>query len=276
MSTGSLGIVVPTFNASATLPQTLASLRPAVDAGAKVLVVDGGSEDQTPAIVREEGFPITTVRGNMYTAINAGMRELCTEWLTWINADDLLYCHQLNGRIKAAGSSDVAYGPVDFIDLEGRYVHTWGSAFTNDLRVLYRAGYSPLLQQGTIFRRSVFLAINGFREQFRLVGDADFWWRALDAGVAFKRSRYPSVAAFRLHPGQLSQRYAVEMHEEHSRLLHEHGGTRRSFLSLMALSRFRGANLGRYVVRTLRRYDLDGRLVLPRSYDLYKCKEVGS
>lgn len=244
-------------------------------AGAKVLVVDGGSDDRTPAIVQTEGLPMIEVSGNMYAALNAGMRQLNTEWLTWINGDDLLYCDRLACRIKSAGSSGVIYGAVDFIDLESRYVHTWASASSNDLLVLYRAGYSPLLQQGAIFRRSVFLALQGFRENFRLVSDADFWWRALDAGVIFKRTRHPTVAAFRLHPGQLSQRFAVEMNQEHALMLNEHGGARTSWRSVLALCRFRGANLSRYVVRSLRRYDLDGRLLVPRSYDLYQSAESG-
>lgn len=254
----SLGIVVPTLNAAQTLAQTLLSIQPAVVRGAELIVVDGGSKDDTLRIAGQHDAKTLTVDGNMYAALNAGMRLLQTEWFTWINADDLLFCDILADRITAAGAARVAYGPVDFIDKSGRFVHSWASARPKDLLPLYRAGLSPLLQQGTLFHREVFAALDGFRETYRFVGDADFWWRALERGFRFLRTTHPSVAAFRLHGQQLSQSSASEMRAEHTRMVREHGGCRPTLHGYLSATRFRGANFSRYVVRFLRRRDLEG------------------
>jgi hypothetical protein len=149
----------------------------------------------------------------------------------------------------------------------GTFVHSWMSAAPADLLPLYSAGYSPLLQQGTLFRRSVFERLNGFDESYRFVGDADFWWRALEAGHVFRRDAHPPVAAFRLHSGQLTQRFNTPMQAEHERMVSAHGGRRRSLRSWSALCRFRGGNMPSYIVRFLRRRDLEGRIRLARSYD---------
>lgn len=264
------GIVVPALNAAAMLRATLLSLRAAVAAGAEVLLVDGGSTDDTVAIAESEGVAVATAAGNMYAAINAGLRRVGGDWLTWINADDLLYADRLTGRIRSAGAADVLYGPVDFIDPAGRFVHTWTSAAAADLLPLYRAGYSPLLQQGTLFRRAVFDRLHGFDESYRFVADADFWWRALEAGVVFQRATHPPVGAFRLHAGQMSQRFACEMQAEHNRMVAGHGGRRRTLRSWLGLLRLRGVNLSSYAIRFLRRGVLEGWPRMPGSYDVVR------
>jgi glycosyltransferase involved in cell wall biosynthesis len=270
MNPPSLGVVVPSLNAAPTIVSTLRSLEPAVAAGAQVLVVDGGSTDGTMEAARTAGVPVLHHDGGMYAALNAGFRQLPCDWLTWINADDLLYCSALWQRLAEVGDAAVTYGPVDFLDTRGRFVHCWRSARPGDLLRLYRAGYSPLLQQGTLFRRRVYEELGGFVEDFRLVADADFWWRALERGFSFRRSSHPPVAGFRLHPEQLSQRWAGDMKLEHQRMVDAHGGQRRTPGSWLALGRHRCHNLSGYIVRALRRRDLEGNTRLAASYDVVR------
>lgn len=267
--TQDLGIVIPTLNAASTLEATLTSVSPARDSGADIIVVDGGSSDATTEIAERHNVPVTELRRpGLYAALNTGFASVRGEWLTWINADDLLYASTLSNRLEQSYDADVMYGPIDYIDRAGRFVHSWTSASPADLLPLYQAGYSPLLQQGTLFRRQVFDSLDGFDESYRFVGDADFWWQALEAGKRFRRCTYPPVAAFRLHGGQLSQRHAGPMRDEHQHMVAAHGGQRRTLRSWLALCRFRGRNLPSYVVRCLRRYDLEGRLRLAKSYDV--------
>ena len=262
-----IGIAIPTLDAERTLPATLESLRAARRQGAAVVLIDGGSTDRTLAIAAAADIQVITAQGSMYAALNTGFRTLRKSWLTWINADDLLYADGIAPRLQVTTGVDVIYGAVDFIDSSGRFVHSWMSAAPADLLPLYSAGYSPLLQQGTLFRRSVFERLNGFDESYRFVGDADFWWRALEAGHVFRRDAHPPVAAFRLHSGQLTQRFNTPMQAEHERMVSAHGGRHRSLRSWSALCRFRGGNMPSYIVRFLRRRDLEGRIRLARSYD---------
>lgn len=261
-----LGIVIPALDAAGTLRETLQSVRAAMALGAKAILVDGGSQDDTVAITRSFEIHHITTPGTMYAAINAGTAALDTPWLTWINADDILYPDALARRLHDAGTADVVYGAVDFIDNAGRFVHCWRSARVANLRVLYRAGYSPLLQQGVIFRRKTFEGVGGFDSSLRFVGDADFWWKALEQGHRFGRHPYPPAAAFRLHPSQMSQRHASEMTAEHARMAI--GRPRASQVSaISALLRYRYENIGSYAIRMLRRPFLDGHRYPSRSYE---------
>jgi len=268
-SAGLVGIVVPTLNAGATIAATLQSLGAALRAGAEVIVVDGGSTDDTLEQVDREGMPHVSCPGNMYDAINEGCGRLATPWLTWLNADDVLFGNSICRRVAAAHPhDDVVYGLVDFLDEEGRFLHCWRSAAPRDLLRLYRSGYSPLLQQGTAFRRHVFGRLEGFRSDYRLVADADFWWRALEAGAVFREMAGPPAAGFRIHAGQLSQVNAPAMRKEHLRMVHDHGAVPGRWSGLAAALRFRGRNAVNYLVRLCRRRALAGAWSLARSYDV--------
>lgn len=263
-----LGVVIAAKNAATTIRDTLESCLPAAERGARLLVVDGCSSDGTAGIASSFGAEVISRDLGLYAALNAGMSHLDREWLTWINADDVLYADQVVSRLDSAGEADVLYGRVDFIDQSGRFMHSWQSAAPRDLLPLYRAGYSPLLQQGALFRRRVFDALQGFDTSYALVGDADFWWRALERQFVFKRAAHPPVAAFRLHAGQLSQVRAGEMRDEHRLMVVRHGGRKASCRAALALMRFRGSNLPSYAVRAIRRHDLTGQFALAGSYSL--------
>lgn len=218
-----LGIVVPSRNAAATIGSTLGALREIPGVEADVIVVDGHSEDGTADLASAMGARVVArAPAGIYDAINAGLEAVEGEWLTYINADDILYVDGLAARLVGAANHDVTYGPVDFVDAAGCHLHRWHSARPAHLLCLYRAGMSPLLQQGTVFRREVFRRLRGFDTRWQLVADADFWFRAAEQGFRFQRTTAASVAAFRMHPLQAGRLRADESRREHATMIASH------------------------------------------------------
>jgi len=225
--TATLGVVVPARNAAATIGSTLSAIRGASGAKLDIVVVDGESADETAGIAKAMGARVLRrPPQGIYDAVNFGLQIAAGEWLTYINADDVLYADVLTARIESAACHDVSYGPVDFVDHAGRHLHRWHSARPGHLLSLYRAGMSPLLQQGTLFRRDVIARLDGFDTRWQLVADADFWFRALEYGFRFQRSTAMSVAAFRMHPGQLGRLRAEDSLAEHAAMTATHGAER--------------------------------------------------
>jgi glycosyltransferase involved in cell wall biosynthesis len=262
-----VGIVIPTLNSAATLAQTLASLQ-AVSGVDRILIVDSGSADGTCGIANRHGVEVVqTPREGMYAAINVGLRRLDAEWLTYVNGDDVLYDVERLLEVARREAADIVYGTVDFIDVAGRFIHSWTSASPGRLMPLYRAGCSPLLQQGTLFRRHVFDTIGGFDSRWRFVGDADFWLRALSAGFRFSRLASPTVAGFRLHSDQLSRRHAAEMRDEFREMLALNGIRPWWPQTFLQAGRYRAGHIRQYLQRFLRHADLAGRPGFRGSYD---------
>src|SRR5258708_7976791 len=89
-------VVIPAYNAEATLDQTLQSLRAQTYAAWNAIVVDDGSRDGTFAIAEKIARANPRVRIIRQTnagesaARNAGLAEATGEWLVFLDADDWL------------------------------------------------------------------------------------------------------------------------------------------------------------------------------------------
>jgi glycosyltransferase involved in cell wall biosynthesis len=210
-----LSIITPTLNSSSTLEATCLSISPLIHNGAEHIVVDSYSTDNTVGIADRHGAKVIQhPKGNMYEAINAGMAVAKGDWLTYINSDDLLYSDSILDVLSQVDDScGLCYGNIDRIDENGRFLFPWRSPPTHLLKYFVPA-YSPIPQQGVLFRRSVFDSLGGFDTSFRFSADYDFFVRALVGGHRFFKFSSRSIAAFRIMPSQLSQASFSQMAPE--------------------------------------------------------------
>lgn len=87
----SLSLVIPTLNAGATLPATLTALAaptPGVDLD--VVVVDGGSQDETLDVAQRFGARIAHADGGRGPQLAEGARVALGGWLLFLHADTRL------------------------------------------------------------------------------------------------------------------------------------------------------------------------------------------
>lgn len=87
-----LSIVIPTLNAAKTLPSCLAALRLAERAGPphEIIIVDGGSGDDTRALARRAGAQVIEANRGRGTQLRAGGQAVNGEWLLFLHADTIL------------------------------------------------------------------------------------------------------------------------------------------------------------------------------------------
>jgi rSAM/selenodomain-associated transferase 2 len=103
-----VAVIIPTLNAAAILPATLATVSGRV---AEVLVVDGGSTDRTVAILAAFSARIVTAprgRGPQLAAVAAAVEA---DWLLFLHADTRLldgWEQAVRAHIETAGSEGVA------------------------------------------------------------------------------------------------------------------------------------------------------------------------
>jgi len=264
-----ISVVVPTLNSAQTLDMTLMSLRLQIGCEAMIRVVDGGSTDGTLEICKRWQVPaIYTPPGNMYRAINDGLNSCGTPWLMYLNSDDYLYPKSLARLLSAGDSQDanIVYGVCDYMDSEGRFLHSFTPAPPVHLLGLFRCNVLGFSQPAAIFRKEVFTSLDGFDDKFDLGSDADFYLRALVKGCSFARLLGPSVAVFRLRQDQLSSArttdLAAQMRLSVSRSLSRAGLDDRLKLALL-----RARNFPQYFIRILRRRCLGDRRFVPRTMD---------
>jgi glycosyltransferase involved in cell wall biosynthesis len=249
-----ISCVVPTLNSAATLDTTLLSLRTQKDVDVHILVVDSGSTDATLEICQRWNVPsIYEAPGNMYQAINSGLRQCTTEWITYLNSDDWIYSDSY-ARLLARGEqqkADLVYGHHDFVDGQGRFMCSLSAARPQHILPLFRAGELGFIQPAAIYRRTLYSRLNGFDETYALCADGDFFIRAALSGAAFARLNGAPVVAFRMHQQQQTQRKWAALAQEKQQIATALVSPP-SALDTALKTIWRARNLPHYSIRLLR------------------------
>ena len=130
-----VSIIIATMNASTHIGKCLESIAAQSLASMEVVIVDGGSNDNTLSIVRSfSAKPIQVFSGpdkGIYDALNKGSRIAKGKWLYFMGADDLLLPGFSELANKMTDENTVYYadsepfhnlpGPVDFELLIGEF-----------------------------------------------------------------------------------------------------------------------------------------------------------
>lgn len=187
-------VVVPAYNASATLDETLGSIAAQTFPDWECVVVDDGSVDGTAAIVRERSVLDPRFRlvqqENRGTAgaYRTGVAEAFADLLVICSADDLL----LPAHLETMDRLISAHPECGIFSSNGQYLDD----ATGNRRPAYadeewRTERSLTLEQvirqcffsvGAVFRRSVYEITGGHRPGV-YVDDYDLWLRAMASGV---------------------------------------------------------------------------------------------
>ena len=160
-----VSVIIPTLNAAAFLPATLA----AVGGAAEVVVVDGGSTDETTELATALGVRVVVASHGRGTQNAAGIAAASHPWLLVLHADTRLaagWQRALHGDPARAGYFRFA---LDSDDPRARRLErlvAWRC------RVLGL----PYGDQGLLIHRDLLRAVGGVRA-LPLMEDVDLVWR---------------------------------------------------------------------------------------------------
>ena len=207
----SIAVVIPAYNAARFIRQTLESVLSQSLPPDEVLVIDDGSTDDTARVAEEFGPAVRVIRrpNSMQSATrNFGVMQANTEWVAFVDADDLwepnkleLQMRQLHRRPEA----DLCYcGLVEFYAVNGtvQIGRVAVAPSEEDVRQALHRNTS-FLPSSVIVRRSTFLRCGGFNEAMNYVEDWELWLRMLHSGVQFTGCPEP-LLRYRIHNGSMS------------------------------------------------------------------------
>lgn len=113
----SVTIIIPTYNAEDHVKRVLSSVKNQSADNWKILLIDDGSEDRTVAFAKEytgEDERISIIEkenGGVSSARNCGIKQLDTEWVLFLDADDELPIDALEKYAKKLENNS----DIDFI-----------------------------------------------------------------------------------------------------------------------------------------------------------------
>ena len=174
-------IIIPCYNAEATLAQTLDSLRFQTEADWEALIIDDGSTDASRAIAAQaaaadDRFQLLRNPGKgPADARNLALSAARGELIAFCDADDLWAADKLArmATLFADDSVDAAFARIAFFDTRGS--RTLSTVPAGDLTVDTLLGENPVCtMSNVVIRHGVFVATGGFDS--KLVHNEDLEW----------------------------------------------------------------------------------------------------
>lgn len=184
-------VVIPAYNAAATLPATLDSVLAQEYTNFEVVVVDDGSSDDTLKVatgyaVRDDRIRLVTKpNGGTASAYNAGVSESRTEWIAMISADDTLepqHLGEVAAAIEAHPEFSVFHTNGVFVYPDHEYVGYRDPAHQEGHEVTFESLIRRCIYGvGATFSRAAYDQVGGYH-QGTYAEDWDFWLRIAAAG----------------------------------------------------------------------------------------------
>ena len=221
-----ISVLMPCYNAAATLDETLQTIAVQTLEDFEVIAVDDGSTDATAQILthwaeRDTRFRLVQVpHGGIIPALNAGLTVCDADYIARMDGDDRMHPTRLEKQAAyldahpetALVSSLVSGFPAQKMRKGFELYIEWlnGLATNEEIkREIYVE--SPLCHPSVTFRKQDILDLNGY-EEHGWAEDYDLWLRMHQAGLTF--AKLPEVLTeWREHPQRLTRtdsRYSLE------------------------------------------------------------------
>jgi len=198
-------IIVPSFNQGRFIRETIASCLAQDYRPIEIVVMDGGSKDETVEVLRSFDAPELRWRSKpdrgVVDAVNKALGEARGDILTIQSSDDLFMPGAVTAAVDALRKrpdAALVYGDVELIDGNSKRL---GADVQGDFDLAeYLGRFQYIPQPGTCFTREALRAVPRWRDEYSYAADADFWMRIATRLPVIKLDRL--VGRYRYHADQ--------------------------------------------------------------------------
>ena len=208
MSRPLVSVVVPSFQQGRFLEEALRSVLEQEYQPLEVLVVDGGSTDESVDVIQRYGDRLAwwvsePDRGQAH-ALNKGFERARGEVLGWLASDDALVpgaVPRAVDELQRDSDALLVYGEALFVDVDGREIFALEPR-PYDVEAMVSRCANHVVQPGSLFRRRAWELAGPLNEEGHYLFDFEF---ALAVGRIGKVVRIPDrLALYRVHPDSKS------------------------------------------------------------------------
>ncbi len=209
-----ISVVVPSYNQGRFLERTLLSVLNQNYPNTELIVIDGGSEDNSVEVIRKYeryiSYWASEADKGQSNAINKGFEIATGDLIGWQNSDDLYlpgYLHTVAESFKMAPKAQLYIGNVYTTDEDDRI--TWASHFPPfSVQHLIYLGWNLSSQAAFVTRDAVERA-GPLREDIQVLFDFDWFIRV--GKVARRSVLHRSFGGcYRIHPESKLSIYSKE------------------------------------------------------------------
>ena len=177
-----LSIITISYNSENSISETFNSVKTQLIDNYEYLLIDGGSNDRTLTIAKEQDHISKIVSEpdkGIYDALNKGIKNSTGEIIGFLNSDDTFYDENSLKYIVEAfdKNTDCVFGDLIYTDINENIKRVWkGLVFKKGA---FKKGWMPA--HPTFYcRRSVYEKLGLYDDSFKIAGDFELMLRFLE------------------------------------------------------------------------------------------------
>jgi glycosyltransferase involved in cell wall biosynthesis len=200
-------IIIPSYNQGHFIKQTIDSILSQSYKNVDVLVIDGGSTDNTVDVLKtydDKIFWISEKDRGQTHAINKGLAIAKGDIIAYLNSDDY-YLEDILKKVATVFETDKEVlwltGDYLIVDEKGKTIQSligkYKSFFRNKLSFNLLSVLNPINQPSTFFSKKMIDLVGDFNEELHYTMDYEYWLRAIkkQKPIILK----DKLSAFRIH-----------------------------------------------------------------------------
>jgi glycosyltransferase involved in cell wall biosynthesis len=200
-----ISCIVPVFNGERYLAEALDSILNQTYRPIEIIVIDDGSTDRTPAVIKQYGDRVHTLwqeNAGPAMARNNGLSEAQADFVAFLDADDLWHPEKLERQFaRFCGRAEL---DLCLTHVQNFWIPELGKEETQYRNHRFAQPLPGYATQALLARRVVFERVGKFDSSLRACDDTDWFLRAIDQGAVIEM--LPEVLVHkRLHSKNLSR-----------------------------------------------------------------------
>ena len=223
----SVAAVTPSYNQGRFIGRTIDSVLSQGVADLEYVVMDGGSTDETVAVLEGYGDRLSyrseRDKGQP-DAVNKGIAATSGEIIAWLNSDDVYRPGALQAVLEVFEENpdvDVVYGDADHIDVDDAFIEDYPAEPYDLDRLKQRC---IICQPAAFFRRRVVERFGALDLRWQYTLDYEFWLRLAKGGAVFHYLPR-KLAGSRFYPQTKTSGSRLTVHAEINDMLRHTFGT---------------------------------------------------
>ena len=175
-----LSVITINYNNASGLKKTLKSVVTQKNIDFEYLVIDGGSKDESLALIHENenhiNYWVSESDSGIYNAMNKGIKKAQGEYCLFLNSGDYLLDETILSKVFSNPvDADILYGELLFdYGKEGKRLHKRPEKLS-PLHLFHDNIWHP----ASFIRRSLFSQIGLYNEAYKIAADYDFFFHAI-------------------------------------------------------------------------------------------------
>jgi glycosyltransferase involved in cell wall biosynthesis len=184
-----LSIITVNFNNDSGLSRTLKSVKNQNLADVEIIVIDGGSSDDSLPLIQEYKTIITKFvsepDNGIYDAMNKGIAMAKGEYVLFLNSGDHFYnSTSVEDNLPFLNTSDIISFDIEMVHKERRFI----KQHPDILKMSYLMEHT-FAHQSTCIKRSLFEKVGKYDTSLKIVAD----WKFFIEAIVFHKASYKAV-----------------------------------------------------------------------------------